>query len=124
MERTTTMVNGTVITLLPERFSLDQIPFVEHDLLPFMIKNPERVLFDMSRTDYISSAGMRVLLGVLRTVTDTGGRVAVCALKSPVMRVFIIAGFDRVFPVYATREEALRYLEGSREQEYRDQGKR
>ncbi len=115
MVTTTTIANGTVITLLPERFALDQIPFVEHELLPFLIKNPERVLFDLSRTDYISSAGMRVMLGVLRTVTDTGGRVAVCSLKSTVMQVFIIAGFDRVFPVYATREEAFRYLEGPRE---------
>jgi anti-sigma B factor antagonist len=112
MVTTTTIADGTVITLLPERFAIDQIPFVEHELLPFIIKNPERVLFDMSQTDYISSAGMRMLLGVLRTVTDTGGRVAVCSLKSPVMQVFIISGFDRIFPVYATREEALLFLEG------------
>jgi anti-anti-sigma factor len=116
MENTTTIADGTVITLLPGRFALDQVPFVEHDLLPFMIKNPQQVLFDLSRTEYISSAGMRMLLGVLRTVTDSGGRVAVCSLKPPVMRVFIIAGFDRVFPVYPTREEALRYLESPQEQ--------
>ncbi len=65
---------------------------------------------DLSGLDYISSAGLRSLLGLLKTVQPQGGNVALCGLTGVVRNVFEVVGFQHVFVIDETREEALSRL--------------
>jgi anti-anti-sigma factor len=106
----TTTEDGTIIISIPKRFDIDSIPFIEKELGLVYEKNPARVLFDFSGTDYLSSAGMRLLLSSLRTITGSGGTVALSSLCRQVKYVFEISGFDKIFTIYETREKALKKL--------------
>jgi anti-anti-sigma factor len=69
-----------------------------------------RVVVDFSGVDYISSAGLRVLLVAARRVQSTGGRLALCRLGESVRHVFQLAGFLPLFTICDTREAAVQHI--------------
>ncbi len=66
-----------------------------------------RILVDLTETRYVSSNGLRTLLAAARTAKKHGGVVKLCCLSSRLLDIFEMAGFDRVFEVYPTREKAI-----------------
>ena len=62
---------------------------------------------DMSGLDYISSAGLRVLLVVAKKVQQAQGKVVLFALVPNVREVFSISGFDKIFAIYPDAATAL-----------------
>lgn len=58
----------------------------------------EKLIFDLSKLDYISSAGLRVLLGAVQVMEDKGGMV-VRNLTQSVKEVFELTGFSRLFTI-------------------------
>lgn len=105
-----TTIDGTTIITLPKRFDIDSVPFIENELRQIVVKDPKRLLFDFSKTDYISSAGMRLLISLLRTIRENGGTLALSSLCRQVMYIFEISGFDKIFTIYETREKALKKM--------------
>ena len=58
----------------------------------------ESLIFDFSELEYVSSAGLRVLLGAQKAMSDRGGIVIRNANQS-VMDVFDITGFTDIFNI-------------------------
>jgi anti-sigma B factor antagonist len=52
---------------------------------------------DFTGLDYISSAGMGVLLGVQKRLSDSGHSLKLVNLNRHIREIFRIAGFDNVF---------------------------
>lgn len=70
------------------------------------------LLIDMAGLEYISSAGLRGILGLVKAVKAASGRLAFCALQPMVAEVFRISGFTAMLTVRGTREEAAAALLG------------
>lgn len=70
----------------------------------------DRLLFDLSALEYISSAGLRVLMIATKRTKPAGGEIAVAAPQPVVREVLEITRFDLVFPVHATVADGLRAL--------------
>lgn len=68
------------------------------------------ILVDCARLDFVTSAGLRVLLMTGKRVAAAGGRLALCALNPSVREVFDISGFASLFPILPAREPALEWL--------------
>lgn len=68
------------------------------------------IVLDLAGVDYISSAGLRVLMLAARQAKAQGGAVAVAALQPVVREIFEIAKFTLVLPCFGTVAEALRWL--------------
>jgi anti-sigma B factor antagonist len=103
--------NDIIIVSLPRRFDGESAPVAEAELRKICVQSPVRILFDLSGTEYIASAGLRVLLSTTRLVLKAGGAVALSSLTPPVRQVFEIAGFTKIFPIFGSRDEALRSLQ-------------
>jgi anti-anti-sigma factor len=69
-----------------------------------------RLVLDLSGVDYISSAGLRVLLVAARRLQATDGRLVLCAMGPPVRQVFQLAGFLPLFTIQDTRDAAVAQL--------------
>jgi anti-sigma B factor antagonist len=69
-----------------------------------------RLLLDLSKLQYISSAGLRVLAMALKQVSTTDGRMVVCGLREPVKMVFDISGFSSHFQIAESPDDALKLL--------------
>jgi anti-anti-sigma factor len=65
------------------------------------------VLFDMTGVTYMSSAGIRVFSNVERILRQRNGHLYLCSVQPAVLKVIALTGFDRIFSICATRDEAL-----------------
>ncbi len=70
-------------------------------------------LLDLDGSDYISSAGLRVLLKAARQAKAAGGVFALSGLHPQVREIFDVSGFTSLFPIHADRASALAALAGS-----------
>ena len=67
----------------------------------------DALVFDLSSLEYISSAGLRVLMLAAKKATAAGGKIAVAAAQPVVAEILQISRFNMVFPIHATLAEAL-----------------
>ena len=66
-----------------------------------------KILVDFENLDYISSAGLRVLLATAKKLRGAGGNLRLCSLNETVAEVFEISGFSTIFAVFPSEAEAL-----------------
>jgi anti-anti-sigma factor len=66
-----------------------------------------KLALDFSKLDYISSAGLRVLLGAAKQLRARGGTLRMFGLNQSVREVFEISGFSAILNVFPTEAEAL-----------------
>ena len=69
------------------------------------------MILDFSDMDYVSSAGLRVLLMVSKQVRGRPTRLTLCALRPNVAEIFEISGLTSVFDIIAARESATTRLD-------------
>ncbi|MGE3843694.1 MAG: STAS domain-containing protein [Vicinamibacterales bacterium] len=69
-----------------------------------------RVVVDLAQVDYISSAGLRVMLALAKRLREVQGTLVLCAMTEPVRQVFELAGFVPLFTVDTTLDVALARL--------------
>jgi anti-anti-sigma factor len=75
--------------------------------LESVVTSAKKVALDFSRLDYISSAGLRVLLGAAKQLRAKGGSLGMFGLNQSVREVFEISGFASILPVYQSEADAL-----------------
>jgi anti-anti-sigma factor len=102
---------GEVVVLEPVgRLNNDTSPEFQTRLLSCVNSGGAKVLVDLSRVDYVSSAGLRALMTASKQSKSAGGHLAVAALNPVVKEIFNISRFSYVVTVYETRAEALTAL--------------
>ncbi len=72
-----------------------------------VLAGAKKVALDFSQLDYISSAGLRVLLGAAKKLRGSGGKLGMFGLNQSVREVFEISGFSSILAVYPSEAEAL-----------------
>jgi len=65
------------------------------------------LVVDLSQVDYLSSAGLRVLLSALKSARQRGGNLYLAGLQDNVRKVLDLAGFTSIFKIFPTVEEAV-----------------
>jgi len=68
------------------------------------------LLLDFSLVNYVSSAGLRVLMIASRQVKAQQGVFAVASLQPLVQEVFAISRFNLIIPCYINVEAAIKVL--------------
>jgi anti-anti-sigma factor len=56
---------------------------------------------DLSELDYVSSAGLRVLLVAAKAAKARGGKLTLVSPKTSTIDVLKISGFDKIIPIRA-----------------------
>ena len=75
--------------------------------LDAVLAGARKVALDFSELDYISSAGLRVLLGAAKKLRASGGTLRTFGLNPSVREVFEISGFSAILAVYLSEAEAV-----------------
>lgn len=70
-------------------------------------KEPKRIVLDMTAVNYVSSAGLRVLLQGSKSLKKTDGEIVLFGMNSTVKEVFHLSGFDSLFRTFRSENEAL-----------------
>lgn len=69
------------------------------------------LVIDMTRVAYISSSGLKALIAARRMAQKQNGAVVLAALSPRVREVFEISGFDTLFIIVPSVEEAGAYID-------------
>jgi len=57
------------------------------------------IILDCTDLEYISSAGLRIFLGILQNVEEKGGHVYLKGLNEDVRAIFALTGFCNIFEI-------------------------
>jgi anti-anti-sigma factor len=72
-----------------------------------------RVVFDFGDLAYISSAGLRSILGAAKKLKACGGSLSLCRLAGVVKEVIVLSGFDAFLSIHETVEQATQPKAGA-----------
>ena len=82
-------------------------PTLEKQLTTVLDERPAAIILDLAATDYVSSAGLRVLLATAKRCRTDQRRFVLCAVNDDVMEVLTLTGFYRVLDLYPDLAQAL-----------------
>ncbi len=72
------------------------------------IESPKNnIIMDFSQLDYISSAGLRVILNISKIMRNHPYTFSICNAQDHVREIFEISGFDSIIPLYKSIDECL-----------------
>ena len=80
---------------------------VQQHLLEKIEAGNHHLVLDLSQTEYISSAGLRVLLVAAKTLGGSGGSFALCSASPENRQVLEMVGFLDIMKYADSLEEAL-----------------
>lgn len=98
--------DGKRVLGLSGRLDSNTAPDIETSLPQAIEANPATIV-DLSEVNYVSSAGLRVLLKGAKVAKGSGNRLVLCGLSPSVREVFDISGFSSIFAIEADLEAAL-----------------
>jgi anti-sigma B factor antagonist len=71
-----------------------------------------KLLLDFGGVDFVTSAGLRAVLLIVKRVKASGGVFALCSVQQPVREVLDISGFTAMFDVHPARSDAIAAMGG------------
>jgi anti-sigma B factor antagonist len=108
MDITETKHDNYSIFKLNGRLDSNTATGFEQKLFECIENGTQRLILDFQDLDYISSAGLRVILKATKNLKNSQGKLVLCAMQDYVKEVFEISGFDSFLPITATLDDALR----------------
>ncbi|KAF3361483.1 Anti-sigma factor antagonist [Chlamydiales bacterium STE3] len=100
---------GEVLLLeLKGRLDAVSTPDIEKKVFDHIKHGKYKLILDFTGVDYISSAGMRMLLSTTKKLKGLSGHLVLCSITTNVMDVFKMSGFDHVLELSSSKEEALK----------------
>lgn len=93
---------------LAGRLDATTTPALEGKISKVLDQNKQFMLMDFSKVDYLSSAGMRLLLSATKKLKAHGGKLVFCSMSDEVMEIIKMAGFERILAIYPSEEAALK----------------
>ncbi len=93
-------IQRTVTIAIPERLDVVSAPQLKSTLETYMEQGVNQFVIDLSTTPFMDSAGMAVLVTLLRRCRMNGGNVKLTWPQyEPVQRTLTLTRFDRVFEI-------------------------
>lgn len=71
-------------------------------------KGVRHILLNFRQNDYINSAGIAILIGIVTEVNRNNQRLAVSGLSQHFQKIFRMVGLAQYIDIYQDEEEALR----------------
>lgn len=68
----------------------------------------KQILLNFRQNDYINSAGIAILIGVVTEVNRNGQRLAVSGLSQHFQKIFRMVGLAQYADIYQDEEDAIR----------------
>ena len=107
MEIKTKKVKNATVVSVKGRMDAISSSEVEKELSELMAKGEKDFVIDFAELDYISSAGLRVILATTKKLKEKEGKLLLSTLRDIVDDAFRISGFNTIIPIYESVESAL-----------------
>jgi len=108
MEIKTRTEEAAVVISIKGKVDTVTAPELERCLSEPIDKGENILILNMADLDYISSAGLRVILSEAKKLKAKQGDILLTGLEGVVKEVFEISGFSTIFKIFETEENALK----------------
>ena len=106
------MATGTVVVV---RFLRGQIREEREilkaleDLGKYIESHPKvNLLLNLENVEYLSSAGLGNLVGLLKKSKRSSGQFKICRLQEPILELFEVMRLTKIFEIFDSEEAAVR----------------
>ena len=80
---------------------------LKQKVLDELERGERKFLVDFTRTGYIDSSGLGVLVSLTKKIRETGGELRLASLNDDLKTLFELTKLDTLFQISDTRERAL-----------------
>ena len=108
--RASAVADGAFVISVVGEADLYTAPALREEMLGALAAGAKRLVVDLSDVTFIDSTSIGTLVRAERELRASGGTISVVANDPNIVRVFRITALDRLFPIYATRAEAIAAL--------------
>jgi anti-anti-sigma factor len=103
----TDLGDGQLLTLTG-RLDAQAVTVLEQRCARLIESQTRTLMINVGTLDYLSSPGLRSLLITGKSLQKQSGKLVLVAGAGPVRQIIELAGFGKIFPVYATVDEAVK----------------
>jgi len=68
------------------------------------------MIFDLSTLEYLSSGGLKVILGAAKELKRKNGKFVLCSLSNFVKEIFDVSGLNSLIPITDTVESGIKQM--------------
>lgn len=97
---------NTHLIVVNGRLDYTQSNKLENELSQLQATTPTYFIVDLTKTTYINSGGLRSLVSAWRRAREAEGDLLLCGLSDKLMHIFKMVGFDKVFQIYPSQNDA------------------
>jgi anti-anti-sigma factor len=90
-------IDGNIVAILEGNLDTAAAAETEKAMSPLYDVEGKDIIIDCTHLAYISSAGLRIFLGILQNAQRKGGHVYIKGINDTVRAVFTITGFSNIF---------------------------
>jgi anti-sigma B factor antagonist len=105
--KTEQLSDNAYVISLAGAVDLYTAPVLKQQLLVVIAQGASNVIVDFSNTTFIDSTTLGVLVGGVKRLRTYDGQLTLVCSDRNITKIFEITGLDRVFSIYASREEAV-----------------
>jgi anti-sigma B factor antagonist len=99
--------NGVTVLAPTGRLDVAGAPALKEAIVEAVRNGPPKVVIDMGGVSFVDSTGLGSVIAALKQIRNSQGELRLAAPNQQVRVVLELTTLDRVFPYYATVEEAL-----------------
>lgn len=81
-------------------------PLLEQEIEKVILTN-NKLVFNLSNLDYISSAGLGVFMSFIQDLRENNGDIKFAELNEKVKNVMDLLGFNHIYDITHTEQEAI-----------------
>jgi anti-anti-sigma factor len=100
----------TVVLTLPTRIDQSNVDAFGPALAPYLERcaaDGDRLVLDLSRLEYVSTAALRIFMLAVKQVKPQRGTIVLSGLTPLIQEVFEIVRFTNLFPITPTLRDAV-----------------
>lgn len=103
--------NDVTIISFDGRLDSNTSPEVQEKVIP-MLSQGMKIVLDMENCDYLSSAGLRVLMMIGKILSKKDGKGVFLKLSQDLKDIMEMTGFGNIFENYEDLDKAIKAVRG------------
>ena len=107
MQINTREIDGISVVDLEGRLDTNTSTEAEKALVALVEGGVSKILLNFEKLEFVSSAGLRIILATAKKLKASGGQLQLCTLNEIVQEIFDISGFSTLLSVHKTVDDAL-----------------
>ncbi len=110
MEVTSKSSDNAIVIYVDGDLTTNSSPVVEAEINEILEEAANNVVINVEKVNFIASTGLRIILKLGKRLGNEELKLVVCSTNATTKSVFEMSGFNRMFPIFETEDEALESL--------------